>query len=116
MFGSRSVLTRLVPSVSGVQSGVFGSGVSLWRALGAEATRGFFGILTTGFYPTRIPILEGLGMGLSEAGCSQSSGGLEGQGSVGVGWAPFAPRYTGAGRAGGHTGIKAYTLPGAGQA
>ena len=78
MFGSRSVLTRLVPSVSGVQSGVFGSGVSLWRALGAEATRAFFGILTTAFCQTRILVVDSgrTGGGAEcEAGCSQSSQG-----------------------------------------
>lgn len=49
-----------------------------------------------------------------EAGCSQSSGGLEGQGGVGVGWAPFAPRYTGAGQSRWAHGDQSQYTPGSG--
>lgn len=44
-------------------------------------------------------ILEGLGVGLSvRPAARKAQRGLEGQGGVGMGWAPFAPRYTGAGQ------------------
>lgn len=56
-------LSRLVRSVTGLQSGVFGRGPVLMEGSGGEVLRAILGNIITGFYQTKIwgPVLEGWG-------------------------------------------------------